>query len=267
MECAYYVAGTLRVPSQRQKPQNEPLLPVPSARLTAVIFSPKRHWPVWPGALYHSDMTQDKAAERRRLEGLDARALVQHQLVRLNALLDRILPDNAFYAGKLGSITRPITSLDQLATWPFTYKQELIGSPGRDLAQNRTWPLERYARFHRTSGTHGRPLGVLDTAEDWRWWLECWQFVLDAAEVTSEDRALMAFSFGPFVGLLERLRRAGRARLLVDSHRRRDARWAGWRWRGSPGPRSSAAPPATRCTWPRSARRIRSTSARWACGG
>jgi phenylacetate-CoA ligase len=145
-------------------------------------------------------MNQDKAAERIRLAGLDARALVQHQLARLNGLLDRILPDNAFYAGKLGGITRPVTSLDQLATWPFTYKQELIGSPDHDLAQNRTWPLERYARFHRTSGTHGRPLGVLDTAEDWRWWLDCWQFVLDAAEVTSEDRALMAFSFGPFVG-------------------------------------------------------------------
>ena len=41
---------------------------------------------------------------------------------------------------------------------------------------------------------------VLDTAEDWQWWIECWQFVLDAAEVGPEDRALLAFSFGPFIG-------------------------------------------------------------------
>ena len=41
---------------------------------------------------------------------------------------------------------------------------------------------------------------VLDTADDWHWWIETWQFVLDAAQVTSNDRAAMAFSFGPFIG-------------------------------------------------------------------
>ena len=41
---------------------------------------------------------------------------------------------------------------------------------------------------------------VLDTASDWQWWIDNWQFVLDAAEVGPEDRALMAFSFGPFIG-------------------------------------------------------------------
>ena len=55
-------------------------------------------------------------------------------------------------------------------------------------------------RFHQTSGTHGRPMVVLDTADDWQWWIECWQYVLDAAEITADDRVLMAFSFGPFIG-------------------------------------------------------------------
>jgi phenylacetate-CoA ligase len=41
---------------------------------------------------------------------------------------------------------------------------------------------------------------VLDTAEDWNWWIDTWQYVLDAAELGAEDRALMAFSFGPFIG-------------------------------------------------------------------
>ena len=54
--------------------------------------------------------------------------------------------------------------------------------------------------MHQTSGTSGWPMPVLDTADDWRWWIECWQFVLDAAEVTSDDIAMMAFSFGPFIG-------------------------------------------------------------------
>src|SRR5690606_11717476 len=46
----------------------------------------------------------------------------------------------------------------------------------------------------------GHPLAVLDTAEDWEWWMECWQFVLDTADIHSRDRVLMAFSFGPFIG-------------------------------------------------------------------
>ena len=41
---------------------------------------------------------------------------------------------------------------------------------------------------------------VLDTADDWQWWMEAWQYVLDAAELTEADRVVMAFSFGPFVG-------------------------------------------------------------------
>src|SRR6185436_11093674 len=44
------------------------------------------------------------------------------------------------------------------------------------------------------------PMAVLDTAEDWQWWIECWQYVLDAAQITPSDRVLLAFSFGPFVG-------------------------------------------------------------------
>jgi phenylacetate-CoA ligase len=146
-------------------------------------------------------MSFTTAEERRKLESLDGRALASHQLRRFEKLLDRILPQNEFYAAKLSGITRPIRSLDAFAELPFTFKEELLGHPhGHDLAKNRTWPLEPYTRFHQTSGTHGRPMIVLDTVEDWQWWLECWQYVLDAAEVAAGDRAMMAFSFGPFIG-------------------------------------------------------------------
>lgn len=67
-------------------------------------------------------------------------------------------------------------------------------------ALNRTFDISQYVRFHRTSGTLGHPLVVLDTQEDWRWWLETWQYVLDAAEVTEQDRAALTFSYGPFIG-------------------------------------------------------------------
>jgi phenylacetate-CoA ligase len=84
---------------------------------------------------------------------------------------------------------------------PFTFKDELANaSAAGNLAANLTYPVERYTRYHQTSGTHGRPLAVLDTPHDWRWWIDCWQFVLDAAGIDTSDRVLMAFSFGPFIG-------------------------------------------------------------------
>ncbi len=123
------------------------------------------------------------------------------QLDRLNGLLDTILPDNRFYADKLNDASLPLDSLDQLAHLPYTFKDELQrGSDDSPFAANRTYNLDRYSRFHRTSGTRGQPIVVLDTADDWQWWINVWQFVLDAAELTAEDRALMAFSFGPFIG-------------------------------------------------------------------
>ena len=139
--------------------------------------------------------------DRRRLESLDRAALEQVQLQRLNQLLAQILPTNKFYARKFAGISSPLTSLEQLAALPVSTKEELT-VPGVDDVEpaNRTWPLERYVRYHQTSGTHGRPLPVYDTADDWQWWIESWQFVLDAAETTPADRAMLAFSFGPFIG-------------------------------------------------------------------
>jgi len=49
------------------------------------------------------------------------------------------------------------------------------------LTANHTYAIERYTRFHRTSGTRGKPLVVLDTPDDWQWWVDTWQYVLDAA--------------------------------------------------------------------------------------
>lgn len=132
---------------------------------------------------------------------LAGEALAAHQVARLNQLLDTILPHNRLYADKLGRVRRPVQSLAELAEWPFTFKGDLLGEAiNGDLAANQTWPTERYARFHRTSGTRGRPLVVLDTADDWQGWIDAWQFILDAVPVEAGDRVLMAFSFGPFVG-------------------------------------------------------------------
>jgi len=139
--------------------------------------------------------------ERRRLESLDPAALEKYQLARLNALLAEILPHNEFYATRLAGLRLPLATIDDVAQLPFTFKNELLPPAGAGAAAaNVTYPKEHYVRFHHTSGTRGRPLVVLDTADDWLWWMDCWSFILDAAGVTHQDVAFLAFSFGPFVG-------------------------------------------------------------------
>ncbi len=131
---------------------------------------------------------------RRELDAL--------KLDRLRGLLRTILPHNRFYADKLARVpaATDVATLDDLADWPFTFKNELVAGAAAGLPANLTWPVDRYARYHQTSGTHGRPLPVLDTADDWEWWMECWREILARGGVGRGDRVLVASSFGPYAG-------------------------------------------------------------------
>jgi phenylacetate-CoA ligase len=140
-------------------------------------------------------------AGRRAIAAMEREALEAHQLARLNELLAAILPANQFYAERLGDRPRRVDSLADFARFPYTFKEDLLAAQGEGAeASNRTFPAERYIHFHQTSGTRGRPLVVLDTAEDWRWWIDCWQFVLDSAGLAPGDGVFLAFSFGPYIG-------------------------------------------------------------------
>lgn len=148
-----------------------------------------------------AQMLRTTASDRWHRQQLPRESLRAWQLERLNKLLADVIPHNRFYVEKLGKLVRPLKSLDQLSEFPFTFKEELVTAPAHgEFAANLTYPLERYVRYHHTSGTRGRPMPVLDTADDWQWWIETWQYVLDAAEVRIDDRAALAFSFGPFIG-------------------------------------------------------------------
>jgi phenylacetate-CoA ligase len=136
---------------------------------------------------------------QRRLWSRDQ--IEQHQLQCLNSLLATVFPDNTFYRNAFGETAPTIRSLAEWREYPTVSKADLVDPDDpMGLARNHTWPLDRYQRLHRTSGTSGRPLVMLDTHSDWQSWIETWQYVLDAAEVTSTDRVFMAFSFGPFIG-------------------------------------------------------------------
>ena len=145
-------------------------------------------------------------AERLQIQALNEVDLRAYQLNRLNELLAQIIPANQFYREKFaaeGESAAPpkLSNLSELSQLPFTVKQNLINeSDSAGFAKNLTFAADAYTRFHRTSGTSGRPMIVLDTQNDWNWWMEAWQYVLDSANLTSQDRVLMAFSFGPFIG-------------------------------------------------------------------
>jgi phenylacetate-CoA ligase len=115
---------------------------------------------------------------------------------RVAAKLPELIETNAFYRAKLPKAARDLREL------PFTTKAELSEDQAAHppFGTNLTYPIERYVRLHQTSGTTGRPLRMIDTAESWEWWRECWQPIYRAAGVTASDRIFFAFSFGPFVG-------------------------------------------------------------------
>src|SRR5439155_13758092 len=123
---------------------------------------------------------------------------------RLRDLGAEVLASNSFYVRKLGSagIRDTQAFVDGWRSVPFTTKAELSDDQAEHppYGTNLTYPLERYVRLHQTSGTTGRPLRVLDTAESWEWWRGLWALIYRAAGVTAADRVYFAFSFGPFIG-------------------------------------------------------------------
>jgi phenylacetate-CoA ligase len=132
-------------------------------------------------------------------------AIEADQLIKLNSLVAALLSGNRFYSTKLRAarFDPAISSLSEFsARMPFTTKQDLVEDQQNHppYGSNLTYPLERYRRFCQTSGTTGRPMYWLDTAESWNWMLDNWSRVYAAAQVTSRDHIFFAFSFGPFLG-------------------------------------------------------------------
>jgi len=132
-------------------------------------------------------------------------AIASAQFEQLSRLLGALVPANSFYTKKLShaGASATVASLEEFsAGFPFTTKQEISEDQRAHppYGTNLTFPLDRYTRFHQTSGTTGTPLRWLDTMESWNWMVESWTEVLRAAGATTSDRVFFAFSFGPFIG-------------------------------------------------------------------
>ena len=99
-------------------------------------------------------------------ETLDAEGLARLQERKLRRMLEEVLASNAFYRNKLAGL-----EAKPLGEFPFTTRQELeadqVAHP--PYGTNLTYPLERYTRFHQTSGSGGTPMRWLDTPASWEW--------------------------------------------------------------------------------------------------
>lgn len=140
-----------------------------------------------------------------KVETLPRDQLQQLQLEKLQAMMTEMWGKNQFYTNKwkaAGVTPGDIKTLADLAKLPLTTKKELVQDQADNgpFGTNLTYSIDKYVRFHQTSGTTGKPLKVMDTDESWDWWGKCWAYVLSGAGVTPQDRVFMAFAFGPFVG-------------------------------------------------------------------
>jgi len=135
----------------------------------------------------------------------DRATIESAQLEELRTLVAELIPANKFYTQKLENVGVgfDVASLaDYSARFPFTTKAELVADQLKHplFGTNLTYPLNRYTRFHQTSGTSGTPLRWLDTPENWEGMIESWTEIFRAAQVVTGDRVMFAFSFGPFIG-------------------------------------------------------------------
>lgn len=135
----------------------------------------------------------------------DRAAIESAQLEQLRSLVAELIPANKFYTQKLqaAGVGFDVASLrDFSVRFPLTTKAELVADQQANppYGTNLTYPLNRYTRFHQTSGTSGLPMRWLDTPESWDAMIESWSEVFIAAGVKAGDRVMFAFSFGPFLG-------------------------------------------------------------------
>jgi phenylacetate-CoA ligase len=128
----------------------------------------------------------------------------KEQLRKINQLLV-VARKNPFYKKRLSTefLDKDFTCVKQLSeAFPYLSKDEIAEDHKINLpfGSNLTYDISEYNRFNQTSGTTASPIRWLDDPESWQWMVENWKIVLEQAGLKKGDRAMFAFSFGPFLG-------------------------------------------------------------------
>jgi phenylacetate-CoA ligase len=140
-----------------------------------------------------------------QIETASRDTLQKIQTDKLRSLVKHAWDSSPFYRRKFeeANVTPDqIQSLEDIAKLPFVTKEDLrknqeTSPPWGDAL---TLPPEDCQRIHLTSGTTGKPLRILDTAEDWAKFCHIYARNLYAYGIRKTDMAMPAFSFGPWIG-------------------------------------------------------------------
>lgn len=151
---------------------------------------------------------------------LDRAALDAAQSDKLQSLFQTTLDDNSFYTTRLraaGLDSAPESLAAFVSQVPLTTKQDFVNDQLENppYGSNLAYPVDHYCRFHQTSGTTSTPVRWLDTSESWRWMVDSWQRIFEAAGATAKDRIFFPFSFGPFLGFWTAFEAASRMGCLA----------------------------------------------------
>jgi phenylacetate-CoA ligase len=127
------------------------------------------------------------------------------QTMRLQKVVKHAWDFSPFYRRKFeeANVTPDrIRSMEDVSKLPFVTKEDLrknqeASPPWGDVL---TLAPEECQRIHLTSGTTGKPLRILDTAEDWAKFCHIYARNLYAYGIRKIDMAMPAFSFGPWIG-------------------------------------------------------------------
>jgi len=120
-------------------------------------------------------------------------------------MLDELRGKNRFWTTRLESAglgTGAVESWEQWRTLPLLTKAELVADQSTHplYGSNLTYSRSQYTRLHQTSGTTGRPMYWLDTADSWDWFMQCWTQIYQWIGLQPGDILGFPFSFGPFIG-------------------------------------------------------------------
>jgi len=139
------------------------------------------------------------------IETMSREELQNLQLRRLIGLLKYLEQNSAFYKNKLSSYGvcyQDIKTLDDLITLPFTSKQDIVHAAEKSAytcGELFCGDPKEILRWHRTSGTTGKPVKIADTMEDWNRFADLSAEAIYAMGVRREDVVVVAFGYGPFI--------------------------------------------------------------------
>jgi phenylacetate-CoA ligase len=133
-------------------------------------------------------------------ETMPREALEAIQLRRLQSVVARVYNTVPFYKKRFdeaGIKPDDITTLEDLRTLPFTYKDDLRDNYPFGMF---TVPMDNVVRIHASSGTTGKPTVVGYTARDIQTWSELMARTLMAGGATKGDMIHNAYGYGLFTG-------------------------------------------------------------------